>query len=48
MKNVKGLINTVFEYIEETEKPNWEDFHKKYPEFDKWEYEYACKRYQEM
>ena len=48
MMRGKTVLNAVFEYLDSTEKPNWRDFHKQYPDIEKWEYEWGCKRYQEM
>lgn len=27
---------------------SWKEFHKKYPNVDKWEYDWGVKKYQEM
>lgn len=44
----KKTMDVVFDYIEETDNPTWEDFHKKNPNISECEYEQGLKEYQEM
>jgi len=49
MMRGKEVMRAVFEYLDNaTGKVSWKDFHKQYPDIEKWEYEWGCKRYQEM
>lgn len=45
---MKNVINLVVEYIDKAENPCWEDFHKKHPDVDFFEWEMGVKSYQEM
>ena len=45
---MKDIIELVREYFDREENPCWEDFHKKHPDVDNWEYEMGVKSYQEM
>lgn len=45
---MKKEIKIVFDYIEETDEPSWEDFHEKNPTVSRVDYEQGNKEFQEM